>query len=53
MTDKDLILLKLKILYEKSQIMDLPELAMGLDFLTKDAWDKVAEAYPPSIRIDD
>lgn len=52
MTDKELILLKMKVLYEKAHLMDLEELTLGLDYLVKDAWDKVAKLYPPSIRID-
>lgn len=52
MSDKELILLKMKILYESSKVFDLVELAIGLDFIAKDAWDKIAEKYPPSIRID-
>ncbi len=52
MTDKELVLLKMKILYEKANLMDLTELALGLDHLSKDAWDKVANLYPPSLRID-
>ena len=53
MTDKELILLKVKVLYEKANVMDLEELTIGLDHLAKDAWDKVAKLYPPSIRIDE
>lgn len=52
MTDKELILLKMKVFFQKADVMDLTEIALGLDYLTKDAWDKIASSYPSSIKID-
>lgn len=52
LNDKELILLKMKILYEKAKLMEMTELALGLDHLSRDAWDKVSYLYPQSFKID-
>ena len=52
MTDKELILLKMKIIYAKSQSWGIEELAVALERLSEDCWNKVSKNYPPSFRID-
>ena len=52
MTDKELILLKMKIIYSKAQKWSLEELTFALDLLSSDAWEKTAKNYPTSLQID-
>jgi hypothetical protein len=52
MTDIQLIQIKLQIIYEKSYLMDLQEIATALSLLADEAWEKVAIDVQPSIRID-
>lgn len=52
MTDKELVQIKLQIIYEKSSFMDLQELATALSLLADEAWAKIATEIQPSIRID-
>ena len=52
MTDKELILLKMKIIYAKSANWDMEELAFAINHLSEDAWDKVSKNYSPTNQID-
>lgn len=51
MTDKELILLKMKIIYAKSQTWEIEELAIALEHLSQNCWDKVFKNYSPSVKI--
>ena len=53
LTNKEAILLKMKVLYLNLQTMKLTELTLALDNLARDAWDKISYLYPQSNRIDD
>lgn len=52
MTDKELILLKMKIIYAKSRSWGVEELAVALEHLSEDCWNRVSKNYPPSFKID-
>ncbi|MGD1914109.1 MAG: hypothetical protein ACFB2X_25710 [Rivularia sp. (in: cyanobacteria)] len=51
MTDKELMLLKMKIIYAKAETWNIEELALALERLSEDCWNKVSKNYPPSFRI--
>ncbi|MEM9922513.1 MAG: hypothetical protein AAF915_01945 [Cyanobacteria bacterium P01_D01_bin.50] len=51
MNDKELMLLKMKVIYTKAQTWNIEELALALEHLSEDCWSRVSKNYPASFRI--